>query len=229
MQTRAEKPNRSRRALPGGFTLIELLVVLLVVGIMVLIGMYRFDHLLRKMRLESDAREVSTALQSARLHAIQRQTTTIVEIVGARLVAYTDVHDGAGEVKADFNFNPVAGLPEGGTDLQIAEFTPRNTFFGGPSVASIADQEMTRGLSSENGRTMAIFQPDGTLRDTGAFRLTASDDLNTLEIALDTRSGAIEIRKYLHQDGARQAGYYGKASSQGSTGARGSELVWVWY
>ena len=228
MQMQTPSPTRSHRAHDRGFTLIELLVVLLVIGVMVLIGMYRFDHLLRKMRLEGEARDVASVLQGARLHAIQRQTTAVVEITGGRLIAYTDIHDAAGEVNTDFNFNPVAGLPEGGTDLMIGDFMPRNTFFGGPAVAARADPEMTQGLSSEGGRTMAIFLPNGTLRDTGAFRLTATDDLNTLEIALDTRSGAIELRKYL-KAGPRGAGYYGKASGQGSAGARGSELIWVWY
>ena len=64
----------------AGFTLVEALAVLGIAGIALAIGIPWFGAIMRRARVESEARTITMILLEARLQAVQRATSVSVEI-----------------------------------------------------------------------------------------------------------------------------------------------------
>lgn len=231
-------PGRSRSA---GFSLAELLVVILVIGILATFAVSRLDNTYRVLRLEGAANDLSTLFRRARAEAIKMHYPAVVvfDFANHEVRAFVDIPPltGLGAGQQNYIFNPVAGMPHRETDYLVADYLlplkdgqPAHTAFWGPADGAPNGPDALIDFSTyndENGvpRQVAVFLPDGTLENTGAVRIADLAGLNFLEVALETRSGVSEVRKYLlpADSPTGSAAFFGRAF--GTAG----EVAWVWY
>jgi prepilin-type N-terminal cleavage/methylation domain-containing protein len=197
----------------GGFTLIEMLVVLALMMILMLFAVPALLTSMRQGKIRGIASETATLMRLARLEAIKRSCTSIVRIVDAaeanpaHVEGFADC-DGDGVADAD---KPALGsfpLPSG-----VRFLAPPNLEFEASVGKLSADP-------AGGDAKVAIFQPNGSIRDIGGFRF--GDDLgNFLEVWVEPAATArIEIHKCrLCTDAANRADWY-------AAGAGGE--AWQW-
>ncbi len=225
-----------------GFNLLELLVVLAVAGI-VLVTVFRFfDNWRPVFQLESATRRASALIARARLEALRRNTTAVIEadIVNGTFFAYADINGNSSPASPEFSsylvFDPTdADLSERRLDdYLIGEATiPAGVFFGDPTngihgVDSV--WKLTpRPAHADPGANLMVFDPSGRLLDIGTYRFTRLND-NHLEVAVTSVGGAVEIRKFLKMadrptNGVDEnEGFFARGNIDGN-----SNQIWVWY
>lgn len=176
-----------------GFTLIELLVVMTLMLILMTLAVPVIWSTVRQGKIRGAASEVSTLMRRARLEAIKNSCPAIVRTVDAvgnepaRVEAFADCTQPMdGEPDAD---RPILGtihLPNG------VRFMAPPDVAGKDSIDLLSDNP-----ADPSGAKVAIFQGDGSVDETGAFRL--GDDLgNFLEVRVAPAATArIELRKCL--------------------------------
>lgn len=186
-QTRSPRTRRN-----GGFTLIELLVVLVILGIAMALGIPAIQNFIIRSRTEGFAREAAVLMQRTRLESIRmnRDAAIFLDTAQNQLVGFVDADRSR-------TFNPGGG-PFRTVDYELARLTP-------PSNVSFEDQNGNVGLDSLDGFTPVdgelwlLFQPDGSVEDVGALRISDTRE-NTVEVRVDPAATArVELRKW--QDG----------------------------
>jgi len=239
---RSSGPPRPRQ---GGFSLVEMLLVMVLLGLLVTFGLYRFGTTMKMLRLEGASRDISDVLNRARAEAIKLHVPTVVEydFPNGRFWAFTD-HDHdlsykcpgmiacPGPYRTDeyifveYDFPSKAGVPSETLLWGDPTTPPPDPLPAFPAQGAVPTDTI-KGFTATGGKQVAVFLPSGILRDTGSYFITDIYGENHLEVALETRSGLTEIRKYLHEEDApgAVAGFYGR--SLHATEER--ELAWVWY
>jgi prepilin-type N-terminal cleavage/methylation domain-containing protein len=197
-----------------GFTLIELVVVLAILLMsMLLAAPYLFTQV-RRAKLIGVANQVVGLMRVARLEAIKRSTTGVVEIDPARKLVRS-------YVDADGSLTYNAG------DILMAEVPlPNGVSFTAPDGA--VNALSIRNFTDPGGGLprVAVFLNDGSIRDPGAIRLCGQEaqgrSANYLEVNVAPQATArIEIRKYKGPN--VDTDWY--ANGEGATG---NGRAWTW-
>ena len=176
----------------AGFTLVEALIALVLLGILLALGLPALLNLVASRRLDSYAHTAGSMMQHARFEALKRGTSAVVALEGRELVAFADVHGELPTDPPDGFFTPDGSAPNG-TDYVIGrQSVPNGVVMEGPGgTAGVS------GFTSVGGGELrAIFDPDGSIRDTGALRLR-DERGNFLEVRVEPQATArVELRKW---------------------------------
>jgi hypothetical protein len=144
---------------------------------------------MRQGKIRGTATETATLMRLARLEAIKRSCTSIVRIaeaVDANPAHVEGFPDCDGDGLADANKPTLGSFP-----------LPNGVHFLAPP--NLAAEDSVGGLSTDpnpdGDANVAIFQPDGSIRDIGGFRF-GDDAGNFLEVWVAPAATArIEIHK----------------------------------
>lgn len=204
--------SRSRHA--RGFTLVELLIVATIVLVLAALGYPALQLMLVRSKLTGSAREVVAHLSSARMEAMRMGRTVVVvpDYDNKKIVGWLDenedlVRDPDEDLVFELRVPPGGnrGVYLMGPDLQPG--TEANPF---ESVDRLTDLGTKRG---------AVFEPDGSIRDAGAFRIAdGKDPANIFEVLVAPQATArISVRKYVY-DGPNGDDFYPQGGNS-----------WEWY
>jgi prepilin-type N-terminal cleavage/methylation domain-containing protein len=200
--------NPSRAA--AGFTLVELLIVLVIAVLLVTLGLPNLLGLLARQRLEGQARDVAALVHRARHEALVRGVPAVVELDADGFTAFVDVHGASLTDPPDGVYEPLPAAPVQGTDLRIGDRRLHERLhLEGPGAMPGVE-----GLTFVDGAPKAIFDPDGSVRDTGAIRISDRRG-NVLELRIAPRAtGRIGLYKW--------DGMFWRANGEGGTS-------WTWH
>ncbi len=158
---------RRRRA--SGFTIIEAVLVVAIVGIAAALLIPAMGEMIRVTKMTGVTRENATLLRKCRYEAIKRGVPCRVRLDPAttsELFAFADVHGAALTDPPDGLFNDIAGQPRGATDYEVhRQRLPAGIAFEFAAVTGLASVDGFTGATKD-----AVFQPDGSIDDPGAFR-----------------------------------------------------------
>jgi prepilin-type N-terminal cleavage/methylation domain-containing protein len=179
---------------PGqrGFTLVELLVVLALSMFLILITMPTLGTMMNRGKLTSAAQEIGSVLRLARLEAIKRGVTTVVQVDFATnsLMAYADANDAAGNSGSDLKYDPLATPPNTVSDYVIITYTLPNTvhWWGAPDDSpGLGSAVIGFTANPTSGKpNLAVFNPDGSVQATGQFRIGQGAFPRNVTAATDT-------------------------------------------
>jgi prepilin-type N-terminal cleavage/methylation domain-containing protein len=141
-----------------GFSLPELIIVLLIIAILVVLALPQITASRRLLRFSAMQRQVATALNETRQHAMsQRNAVTIrYDDASKRIIIYGGSFGVFGDAKNQK------------TDFATSGLVPGEIVYGRPSGASAAalgDSSNMTELST--GFVDITFQPDGSVVDVG--------------------------------------------------------------
>jgi prepilin-type N-terminal cleavage/methylation domain-containing protein len=212
-----------------GFTLLEMLVVMLILLILAVFGFPALQELFTRSKLQGSAREISIHLGSSRIAAMRLGRNVVVKPVFSeqRLVSFVDdnenfVHDTGEQVISSLS------VPGTGSDLGV--------YMQGPDGVAPTDDDPAQAIDGftdiegegEDDPTLHLagFEPDGSVRDPGAFRISdRATPPNVFEVRIDPPATArVEILKYVfgRADGLRPGTPPGSWFGQGGN-------QWEWY
>jgi prepilin-type N-terminal cleavage/methylation domain-containing protein len=176
----------SRRA--GGFTLLELLVVLALIGVAVLFGFPAIQNMIQRSKLEGAARQTASLMQRARLESVKLGTpvTVLADLPADRVLLFTDLN-------ADGVRNGTDRSLIGDAGYQLPAFID----FWGPPDPAPDGASAVDGFTETATAGWAIFDPDGSAREAGAFRFGDVKG-NFLEVRVDPPATArVEVQKHV--------------------------------
>lgn len=195
------QPNNRRVANDGasplrratGFSLVELLVVLAIGAILVSIGVPILFGTIERAKLEGQARTLAVLAAQARAAAISNNVETVVLFDGTEFMSFADLHGATLADEPDGLFNPVSGAEYKTTDWQIG----RQPLAEALSLAGPGSETAVDGfVHDDRADQRAIFNPDGSLREIGAFRLGDRRG-NFLEVRMEPlATGKVTVRKW---------------------------------
>jgi prepilin-type N-terminal cleavage/methylation domain-containing protein len=212
-----------------GFTLLEMLVVMLILMILAVFGFPALQELFTRSKLQGSAREISIHLGSSRIAAMRLGRNVVVRPVFGeqRLVSFVDDNE---NFKHDTGEQVIASLSVPGTG------SDQGIYMRGPNGVAPTDEDPAEAIDGftdiegedEDDPTLhlAVFEPDGSVRDPGAFRISdAATPPNVFEVRIDPPATArIQILKYVfgRADGLRPGTPAGSWFGQGGN-------QWEWY
>jgi|HubBroStandDraft_3_1064219.scaffolds.fasta_scaffold24795_2 type II secretory pathway pseudopilin PulG len=181
----------------GGFTLAELLVVFALMSALVLVTLPTIGTFLHRGKLTGAAQQITSILRLARMEAIKRGVTTVVQVdfTTNSLLAYADVNDAAGNPGSDLKYDPpVAAAAETTVvrdfDYVITTYTLPNTvhWWGAPDDSpGLSNAVVGFTPNPTAGKpNLAVFNPDGSVQATGQFRLGQGAFPRNVTAAADT-------------------------------------------
>lgn len=182
--------NPSRAA--AGFTLVELLIVLAIATLVLTLGVPNLIEILHRQRLEGQVRELATLAHRARHEALLRGVPAIVELDADGFTAFVDLHGADLDDPPDLLFGPLVSAPIQGTDFRVGERKLHEELdLAGPGALPAVE-----GFTDVGGVRKAIFEPNGSIRDTGAVRI-ADRRGNFLEMRIAPRAtGRVSLYKW---------------------------------
>lgn len=167
-------PRSDPRAGEHGFSFAELLVTIAIISIAALIGLPALQNQIIKSKLEGFARTATINLQVARQEAIKSGRPVVVEFENFRMFAFVDITGDDLEYTEDLTAVyktadymvwslplPVALEGDGATVRDAS------VLFSAPDDS---DGQPFVGLTDVGGKKKLIYDPDGSVRDVGAFR-----------------------------------------------------------
>lgn len=191
----------------GGFTLVELLVVIALIGIISTLVAPNFLRLIHRSKLTGVAQQSDSLMRLARQYSIRYNAPTIVRIdpVNEEIIAFVDIDGANAGDPSDRIFNPVAGRPHRSTDFELARYKlPNSVDFTAPAADPFGDGAVS-GFTSIATENVAVFRPNGSVDDAGAFRM-ADRNGNYLEIRVSPPvSGRVQVRKFNEVDSSWRA------------------------
>lgn len=194
---------RGRVSRSAGFTFIELVVVVAVVGIVATLGIPALQKLIHRSRMEGFARQTSILMSRARLESIRRGVDCVVELRDVdggpepdQVRAFADVDGPNVGDPPDRIYNQIGGQPVRETDYLIG--VPLEIPGTIQNIAPGGEQPI-EGFTDRGGGGLdrvVIFQSDGGVVDTGAYRFGDGFG-NFLEIRVEPAgTGRIALRKF---------------------------------
>ena len=183
----------------SGFTAVEMLVVLAITGILATLGIPWIQNILHRSKMQGLTANTTTILRVARSESIKRNVTTIVRYDPDRreFLAFADI-DGVNVGEGpDGVFNPIDGEPVGTTDYLVGGRFPLPT---GIEIQAPdgwdAFDDLTTVSPPDGDEQVAVFAPDGSIADIGAFRMGDARG-NFFEVRIEPQATArIQVRKY---------------------------------
>jgi prepilin-type N-terminal cleavage/methylation domain-containing protein len=176
----------SPRSSRAGFTLVELLIALVVALLLLAVSVPALQNLISRQRLEGYARNVATLAQRARHEALTHGVPAVVAIDGDSVVAFVDLHGATLADPPDGLFNPDGTAPYRATDYEIGRH---------PAPKHVA-LEGIDGFTEVGDDRRAIFQTDGSISDTGGFRVNDVRG-NRLDVRIAPRAtGRVTMLKW---------------------------------
>lgn len=199
-----------------GFTLLELLIVLSFIVILSAVGFPALQQMFTRSKLTGSAREISSHLLNARVQALRRGRSVVVRPSYATksLVAFVDENDDQVQDPTELQIY----------NLDIPGTGEGNIYLMGENGIEGADNspaESVDGFTAVGANFVAVFDPDGTIRDFGAFRISdGGTPPNVFEVRVEPRATArLRTLKYVY-DGPEGDDFY--TEGQGVN-------VWEWY
>jgi prepilin-type N-terminal cleavage/methylation domain-containing protein len=182
----------------SGFSLLELVLVLAIMTVIVAIGYPALLQQMVRARLMGASEQLAGHLYTARREAMKKGFPVVIRpnYAEQRLLAF--VEDEVPNLVKDPSERTVF-------DVQLpSDLSSNAVYFQGPAgvrATEAAPGDFIDGLTSAGGLSkVAVFEPDGSIRDLGAFRL--SDDKptsNVFEVRIAPAAAArIEIRKWIY-------------------------------
>jgi len=173
-----------------------MIVVVAIVGIMATLGLPNLIRVIHRAKLDGIVRETSVLMQRARSESVRQNVPTVVKFDFAtnEVVAFADVDGVAAGDPSDLIYNPVAGERHRTTDYEIGRYRLPNLIqFQAPA----ADPDgPVRDFSDAGPDKAALFDPDGSIRETGSIRF-ADQRGNFLEVRVTPAATArIQVRKW---------------------------------
>ncbi len=210
---------RTDTASPRGFTLLETLIWGAILLVIATIGFPALQKQISTSRLIASCEQIGVHARFARAEAVKLGLPVVFapSYASSTLSAFADGDD---SLTFDDGEELVFEIPIGGGAGQ------RVLFFMGPDLVegtSAAPAQSVDGLTLLGGGTNvrgAVFQADGSIRDSGAFRLAdgKSPRGNICEVRMAPAATArVALLKYVY-DGPVGDGFY----------VRGSRS-WEWY
>jgi prepilin-type N-terminal cleavage/methylation domain-containing protein len=228
---RREATMRSTPKAAPGFTLIEMIVVMFIIVLLAAFGFPALQQMFARSKLQGSAREIAVHLGSSRVTAMRMSRNVVVKPLFSEKKLVSFVDDNANFIQ-DLGEQVVSTLPLPG----IGGST--NIHMMGPDGVDATDDdpaEALEGLTTvDDGdpdtpdTRVAVFVPDGSIRDQGGFRISdGKSPANMFEVRIDPPATArVEILKYVYGDtrGLNQEA----TSPAGSWFGQGGNN-WEWY
>lgn len=183
--------------------MIEVLIVLVVAIVLLAISVPALQNLIARQRLEGYARTVASLAHRARHEALLRGVPAVVAVEGDSVFAFADLHGATLADPPDGLFNPDGTAPYRTTDYQI----------GRHRVPPHVTLEGVDGFTLIDGDRRAVFRPDGSISDTGGFRVN------------DVRGNRLDVRIAPRATG-RVALYKWDGSAWRANGEGGRSWAW---
>ena len=215
----------------AGFTVVEMVVALSVITIVGVMTLQAFAGWMPRLDLRGSAHRAQFLISKARLESIQSGVVTVVQadLAEGSLFAFADVNgdpavDSAGYASY-LKFDPDPTLPDKRTDYEIGYLRLERASFGAPpGYDAVAGLTAVPG-SGAGAPGVLVFSEAGVPAAVGAWRFVDGGDRNSLEVAVTSLAGKVEIRKFLRMEDSptTSAGFFPEAAA--GDGAN----VWVWY
>jgi prepilin-type N-terminal cleavage/methylation domain-containing protein len=173
---------------PRGFTLIELLVVMVVMLALVALGIPALQTALHQAKIWGIAQEIQTMMRQARSETQKTRAPAVVQIVPPPSPGHT------GQVRLFVDTNGNSKL-DGSETVLASFFLPPGIAFEDKDENFDKDSVDKLSADPDGGPNLAIFQPDWTVRDVGAFRL-ADQNGNFMEVRVESIEGKVKLRKW---------------------------------
>ncbi len=265
--TRARSLGRPRAG--AGFNFLELLVVMAIIMILAVLVIPEFRNLLIRFKLEGAVQGVAHVMGQARAEAIRRGVPVVVsaDVVRNELLAYADVNatiplkdsdppDYVHALKFDPNDEiidmvPAPGvveLPQGATDYEVARYplpggnlNETSVKFWGAEDDDPGLANVTADLTTTPDGEVAIFLPNGSIRDVGGFRIAmgpkrtstnaANDEFrNFFEIYIEPLATAkITVRKWIPDPRLNEIGLGTTSAAYLEKFRVNGQWTWKWY
>lgn len=220
-----------RRAGAAGFSLVELVVIIALAAILIFIAVPPLQRFVNRGRLEGATRETAMLMNQARMEAIRRGVPVVVylDYDTDQVIAFADVNDGVGTLVSNLEYDPGPQSAQGGNDYEIRRLTlPATIAFWGSNDADPEGPDAVWGFTDIPVITpnAAVFEPDGSVRDRGAFGFADLHD-NFLEVLVSPEATArVAVRMYNPDIPAGLDGSeYHEPGKHPVTGER----TWVWH
>jgi prepilin-type N-terminal cleavage/methylation domain-containing protein len=186
----------------AGFTLLELLIILAVFAVVLGMGWPALHRMIIRSKLQGFTNNLSITLGRARFEAIRSGEgegagrTVVVAITATEVFGYIDANLADFSAGSDLIYNPPAAPRPRQDDTTLVRF-PMPV---GLRLEAPPTQDAIKDFTVGPGGRVAVFEPDGSIRDTGAFRITDGRG-NFLEIVVEPAATArVRLRKW---DGSR--------------------------
>ena len=221
-----------RRAASGadacqqGFTFLELLIVMVLLAIIGGLALPAICQTIRRAQINSFLNEATGEFHKARQEAVRAGRPVVVrrDLVNQRLQIFANVDQDTG-----FLFQPDPTATRGTVDYEVASLAlpasdaGQRFFFQGPG-GPVDGTGSIDGLTADgNGERVAVFQPNGSIEDVGAFRFSEFTGSYFFELRIEPAATArIELRKYYENPPFGTTDFYPKGYSADG------EPLWRW-